>query len=344
MTKLPSIYCRANVKKLYWLSFLLLLSFVSCQENCDKDIDLSQSKVDVKIVRTEKEMFDFKSPAEVHSFLTRHPSFANLYFKKAVFPHDSLLENFLYNFYSNKELRYLYHSADSTFGDLKELHASLDNLFSHIRYYYPKYFVPEIYTLVSGFQFENDILISDSLVAISLDYFLGRKAKYRPPLYNYFLERYEKQYIVPMLSLAISGKFNRFDDKDETMLASMIYYGKAYYFSQKMLPCTPDSLIVQYSGKQLEDIHKNEELIWGHFIEHKLLFETKPQTIEKYVGESPRVNEIGEKCPGRIGRWLGWEIVKKYAAEHPELSLQQLMEEKDAQKIFRLAKYKPAAK
>ena len=39
------------------------------------------------------------------------------------------------------------------------------------------------------FHFEKDLFVSDSLIVISLDYFLGRKGKFRPPYFNYFLER-----------------------------------------------------------------------------------------------------------------------------------------------------------
>lgn len=343
ISKLPSLNCLNTIKKYFCIPFVVF-GFLSCNERCKESIDLSGIDAQTKVTRTEKALFTFKSPEDALAFLKKYPAFANSYFQKSAFPHDSLLANYLFRFYANKDLRNLYNSTDSSFGDLSSLKIPMDNFFAHIKYYYPNFRIPDLYTVVSGFQFEKDIAINDSVIVVSLDYFLGKTAKFRPPFYNYFLERYEKEYIIPMVALGISGKFNQADLKDETMLANMIYYGKAYYFTQMMLPCTPDSLIVQYSGKQMEEVNQNQQLIWGHFIENKLLYEVKPQTIEKYVGESPKVNEIGEKCPGRIGRWLGWQIVKKYAQEHPELSLQALMAEKDAQKIFRLSKYKPEKK
>src|SRR6185437_6371898 len=181
--------------------------------------------------------------------------------------------------------------------------------------------------------FDKDILVKDSMVAVSIDYFLGKQAKYRPPLYEYFLERYNKPYLVPMLMMAYSEKFNKMDGNDHTMLAEMIYYGKAHYFMEKMLPCTPDSMIIMYPGKELEDVKAHEVAIWEHFVQNKLLFNTQTYYIDKYVGEAPRVQEIGEKCPGRIGRWLGWQIIRTYMENNPSVTLQELMAEKDAQKI-----------
>jgi len=63
-------------------------------------------------------------------------------------------------------------------------------------------------------------------------------------------------------------------------------------------------------------------------------------TKKKYLDERPKVYEIGNKCPGRIGTWLGWEIVNKYMKVN-QVDLQSLMIEKDAQKIFTLSNYKP---
>jgi hypothetical protein len=58
------------------------------------------------------------------------------------------------------------------------------------------------------------------------------------------------------------------------------------------------------------------------------------------MDERPKTLEIGEKCPGRIGEWLGWQIVKKYAREQ-QVSLRNLMELSDARQLFMQSNYKP---
>ena len=47
-----------------------------------------------------------------------------------------------------------------------------------------------------------------------------------------------------------------------------------------------------------------------------------------------------DASPGNIGTWIGWQIVKKYAAEHPEVTPEKMMR-LDPRKIFQDAKYKP---
>ena len=70
------------------------------------------------------------------------------------------------------------------------------------------------------------------------------------------------------------------------------------------------------------------------------LYETNDRVKEKYLGDRPKVIEIGEDCPGRIGQWLGWRIVSRYRTENPSISLIDLMENANARDIFEKSKYK----
>jgi hypothetical protein len=124
------------------------------------------------------------------------------------------------------------------------------------------------------------------------------------------------------------------------MLANMIYYGKAHYFLERVMPNLPDSLNIMYTEKELKNAKENLPTIWGHFVERKLLYETSHKALENYTGEAPATNEISNECPGRIGRWLGWEIVRKYMSKNT-MTLKQLMAEPNAEKIFKTSGYRP---
>jgi hypothetical protein len=65
---------------------------------------------------------------------------------------------------------------------------------------------------------------------------------------------------------------------------------------------------------------------------------------QKYLGERPKTIEVGEKCPGRIGQWVGWQIVNKYQETHSETALPELMQISDADKLFKESHYKPDKK
>jgi hypothetical protein len=65
---------------------------------------------------------------------------------------------------------------------------------------------------------------------------------------------------------------------------------------------------------------------------------------QKYLAERPKTIEVGEKCPGRIAQWVGWQIVNRYIETNPETSLPELMQISDANKLFKESRYKPEKK
>ena len=59
------------------------------------------------------------------------------------------------------------------------------------------------------------------------------------------------------------------------------------------------------------------------------------------MGERPNVPEIDKTCPGRVGQWVGLQIIRKYVAEHPDVSLSRIMAEKNAQRLLNDSHYRP---
>ncbi len=324
-----------------YVFFVALIFCFSCERN-DKIVkEAEKSEIDIEFQRLDKELFSFQSKSDARTFLDKHADFVRSYLDLPYPVRDSQFIDIFYDFYSNNELKAFYEGSQKEFGDFSGIQKEFQSLFQYIHYYYPDYVLPSVQMIFTGFKFESDVVLSDSSVIISYDYFLGPEALHRPQLYEYFLERYQPPYLVPLTALAISGRFNNADMKDESMLASMIYYGKSHYFVERVMPRLPDSLNIMYSESTLNEVENNIDVIWGHFIEKSLLYNKIRFINEKYCGERPSVPEIGNKCPGRIGRWLGWQIVRSYMKANPEVSLQELMADPDAEKIFRKSNYKP---
>ena len=52
--------------------------------------------------------------------------------------------------------------------------------------------------------------------------------------------------------------------------------------------------------------------------------------------------EIDNDSPGRIGQWIGWQIVKSYKDEFPDSKLQEILS-MPSQDLFNKSKYKSLA-
>lgn len=322
------------------LFFLSLSALVSgCNYFSDKSPDLSNIQVEVNVKSLEDSLFACQSVADVKQFLGQNPFLKQVYF--ADFPqNDSLLAPVLYEHIRNNSLRGFKEQIDSLFSNKTEqIQKPLEEAFRHIKYYYPDFRAPRVVTMVTGFM-GNDLYVSDSLIIIGLDYFGGPQAMYRPNVYDYQLRRYQKEYLVPSILFFMSDRYNRMDPQDNTLLADMIGYGKAFEFVKHCLPTAPDSLILGFSEKDLTRTYNSQTQIWAFVIEGRLLYETADLVKQKYTGERPFTPEIGPDVPGGIGRWLGWRIVSRYLAEHPDVTLPELMKNPSARQIFERSGYK----
>ncbi|MFY0591554.1 hypothetical protein [Roseivirga sp.] len=224
------------------------------------------------------------------------------------------------------------------FIDMGVVGFQLDRAYARIKKYYPEFKLPKIKAVYSGFG--SDIHFSDSLIVLGLDYYLGEEASYRPQVYDYIRTRLTPDHLVPQLIQFTSLRFNESKEGKRTVLEEMISYGKALEFASEMLPCVADSLVMGYTAQQFANATVSEGIIWAHFLEKRLLYSDNPSNLTKYVDERPFIPEIDKICPGRIGQWLGWQIVKAYR-EETGVDFVDLMAEKDAQKILTQSKYKP---
>ena len=84
-----------------------------------------------------------------------------------------------------------------------------------------------------------------------------------------------------------------------------------------------------------------EPRIWAHLVDQELLYTTEYMNINKWINQAPFVAGIPKDSPGRLGQWVGWQIVRKYMQEKPETTLIQLITNQDSQYILAQSKYKP---
>jgi gliding motility-associated lipoprotein GldB len=325
---------------LLFLSSLIILAF-SCGKKeaiCELDEAILDQDINLQITRLEDEFFGAKTAEDYKFLMEKHPEFVNEYLQLDLYPNSDSLISALLTIHQDSTMRTLYDSVKLEFQDFSKIEKDLENAFKAIKYNFPEFQIPKVYTFVSGFN--SDLIVTEELIVIGLDYFLPTTHTFQPDQPRYLADLYEAPYIVPMLVTVISSRFNTTDPEDNTLLAEMIYYGKSYHFTKAILPCTSDQYIIGYTPEEIAESFDNEEYIWAHFVENELLYETNPFELRKYVGEAPFTDAISTKAPGRLGRWLGWNIVEDYVVNN-EISLSDLMAEADAEKIFRQSGYRP---
>lgn len=337
---------KAFIGSSLFLLFTLLLGACGGSEGIHDAANLEGIEASVEIIRLEQDLRKLKSRAEIEDFLKKHPDFSEKYMRRSQLPHDSIAVDQLYQMLNEPALDTLFDDVAKKYGNIDDIQAEFEDAFRHIKYYYPEFKEPKIYTTITGLGsfYGTDLFVSDDMIIISLDFFMGNEARYRPPVEmipDYIWQRFHKKSIVPTVVMYLSNKYNKTNFEDKTALAEMIYHGKAYHFTKTMMPTIADSILFGYTSTELANIEdeKNREYIWGHLIEKEVLFSTNQKVIASYLEEHPFVAEINKKCPGRIGRWLGYRIIQKYLSRNSEVTFQQLMANQDARNIFNLSGY-----
>lgn len=337
----PTFVCMKKIK-LAAITLLSLMTIASCnrsKETCELPDAYLKIPVDLEIVRMEDLYFEELTREKLLYNQEKYPDFSAAMFDNMGFQNQDQMVEELLKIHGDSGMQELYQEVKDHFDTIENIELSLVNAFRGIKHHYPDFKIPKVYTFVTGFG--SDLIVNEDIIVIGLDYFLPEDHPFQPvDLPYYILKRYNENHLVPTIVTALSSQFNRTTMKDRTLLAEMIFYGKAYHFTKTILPCTPDEYIIGYETKEILGSYANEELIWGHFIENELLYETNPFEIRRYTGEAPFTDVISPDAPGRIGRWLGWNIVDDYLINN-DLSLQALMKQDDAREIFRKSGYKP---
>ena len=327
--------------------FFLLIALVLIQcsdkseEKCELIPDVSGITVNLTFEQLEDSLPAIKSKQQLVSFLSKNIVMRDVFFNRKAYPDDSVFINALYDRFTSPHIDTLLIETHRVFGDGSELKREFQSAFTNLAYYYPNFQIPKIQFVVTGL--ESDVYVSDSLIIVGLDYFLGPGAKYKPRMYEYMQRRYQKNFIVPsvLLLYGIDYRFNKTDLHENNVLADMIAYGKAYSFAKHMMPCTPDSILIGYTKEEMEGSRNYENLIWSRLIEDEALYATSHLVKQKFIAERPKTIEVGEKCPGRIGTWVGWQMIRKYEETHPDESFPNIMSLPSPEKLFRDSGYKP---
>jgi hypothetical protein len=332
------------MKKILFAVVALLLFFASCQspkEECAYVPETSSIKIDLDYQALEDSLLVIQTKQQLVDFFSRHSLLRDVFFNRQGYPSDSAFINELFHRFTNPSFDTLLSETKKVFGDGVALKQEFTQAFIILKYYYPDFQVPRIETVITGL--ESDLFVSDTLIIVGLDYYLGSGAKYRPNMYEYMLRRYTKDFVVPsaMLLYGIDSRINLVTSTDKSVLADMIAYGKAYHFAKQMLPCVADSIFIGYSAEEIAGAKVNQGQIWKRLIADEVFFNTSQLIKQKYISERPKTIEVGDQCPGRIGMWMGWQIVDAYRKRNPKTTLPELMKISDAQLIFKESKYRP---
>lgn len=312
-----------------YLILFIPLFFLSCDQKSKQESTINKISVQIAVVRFDKIFFE-TPPNQLNKIKKEFPFF---------FPEGNDDAMWIEKM-QNPLWRELYNEVQKKYADVSTLKTDFESLFKHIKYYYPKTKIPKVITVISEMDYNNKVIYADSLVIVSLEMYLGKEHKfYQFP--NYMKQNFEQNQIMPDV-VASFFKTVTPVNLDKKFLGSMIFAGKELYMKDLFLPEVSASDKIGYTPEQLRWCEENESYIWRYFIDKQLLYSDDQKLIPRFINPAPFSKfylEIDNESPGKVGAYIGWQIVNSYMKNN-EVSLQQLLQT-NAQEIFEKSKYKP---
>ncbi len=318
------------MKKYFYLVTIGLLLF-SCNNQSKVEKAVEEIPVEMKVIRFEQAFFDAK-PEDLNNIKAEYPDF---------FP-EGTPDAVWIDKMQHPQWRELYQEVEKKYKNFGTQQSEIENLFKHIKYYFPTIKTPTIYTVISEMDNNNKAIYANDKLVIALELYLGKEHKFYGEFPTYLRQNFEEKQMLPDIVTSFAyGILPAPKDKD--LVSLMINSGKELYLKDILLPEYSDAERIGYSEDQIKWSKENESYIWEYFINDKLLYSSDSKLANRFINVAPFSKfylEIDNESPGRIGQWIGWQIVRSFMENNPKVSIQDLikMNEKD---IFELSKYKP---
>ena len=307
----------------------LTLALISCDNKSKVEKAVGAIPLKIKVERFDKLFFE-TPPQDLNKLKKEFPYF---------FPSgndDSVWLNKM----KNPLWRELYTEVQKKYSNFESVQKELETLFKHVKYYFPQTKTPKVITVISEMDYNNKVIYADSLVIISLELYLGKDHKfYQFP--NYLKQNFEKKQILPDVVSSFSTQKIP-PVLDNNLLEQMIYFGKQLVIKDLLLPDYKDDEKMGYTPEQVKWCQENESYMWRYFIESELLYSNDQKLNNRFINPAPFSKfylEIDNESPGRVGSWIGWQIVRSFMKNN-EVSLEELLK-MNTKEIFEKSKYKP---
>lgn len=330
------------MKSISCLIFFILIPLIGCSGTTNhKSSDTTQYQV--SIMRFDKDFYNYlQQPSKqledslTIKYATLLPAFVSITDNGG----DSIyFTSSLREYFSHPVLKKIYQDALLTFADVSSYEAQLTQANQLISENFQGKQLPALAMHVSGFK--ENVIVFDNLTSISTDKYLGSEY----PAYQEFFQGYQWQQMQPdfivrdYLKAWLMSDLIKTAIDQPTLLSAMIQEGKILYALSVLLPNDEAKNLIGYTNEQMNWVKENEKDIWKTIVKKSNLFTTDHMLITRYINDAPYTMPISQQSPGRVGCWIGWQIVDQYAKKSGA-TLQDVLK-LDAQAILKEAKYNP---
>ena len=299
--------------------------------------------IDINILRYEQDLFNMDTKDMAAEFKALYGKYPENIIANGAWNNTAMLQS-VKGFISDPVIKEIYKDTEAKYADLSDFKNQITPALTLYLTHFPNEKVPDFCTLVSGIDFQMPSVFGyENTIFICLDMYMGKDYKQyaQAGMPKYIAARCDKKYMATdCFSKALVYK--HLPDKTlVTLLDNMVFAGKKMLFTQTMFPNVPAQDILGYSKEQYNWAISHESSIWHYLIEKNLVYDKSDDVARRMVDEAPFTRDFGNNSPGRLGVFIGFQIIQSYMKTHPGTTLKDIMNMTDSQKILKESGYKP---
>lgn len=313
-----------------YLILIVVFLLYTCKNDSVLEKEITSIAIDFKVERFDK-AFANTSPGTLPKLKSEYPFLFSKHIPDSIW----------YQRLKDTLQQQMFSEVDSVFTDISGTKQNIKSLFQHLQYYDQRFSLPRVVTIANNVDYKAKNVVNDSLVIIDLMNYLGQNHEFYQNKALFISQNMRPSQIVPDIANSYAERY-AYQSSRKSFLDEMIYAGKLLYFKDVMLPQFSDAEKIGYTQNEIEWAKINESQIWSYFVERELLFSTETELFSRFITPAPFSKfylELDNESPGRLGQYIGWQIVRAYA-ERTENDIIKIMQT-EAEEIFTKSKYKP---
>jgi len=343
---------KKNTLSLLCILLIICIGLVGCKKNAPVKVSKPQlteeqlkyaQNVEIKILRYEQDLFNINQNNMAAEFAAMYGKYPDNIIARGSWKNEEMLLS-IRGFINDPVIKEIYKDTEAQYADMSWFQQQITPAMTLYLTHFPDEKVPDFCTLVSGIDFQMPQVFGyDNTIFICLDMYLGKDYKHyaQAGMPKYIAARCDKKYMATdCFSKALVYR-NLPDKTLVTLLDNMVDAGKRMLFTQTMFPNTKPEDILGYTTEQYKWAIAHESAAWHHLVEKNMVYDNTENVIRRMMDETPFTRDFGNDSPGRMGVFLGFQIVQSYMKTHPGTTLQDLLLMTDSQKLLKESGYKP---
>lgn len=308
-----------------YLSFFIVLASIttSCQNESENEGHL------IYIERYDKLQAAYMSKMDNMTFQLmkrKYPQETAILYENVLSLGDNNapeMKQALQKFYSDTLQQRVMQDVEKKFKDLSYIEDSLNMAFLWLKIQIPTLRIPTLYTQVSAFN--QSIVVSDTIVGISLDKYLGEDY----PLYAQYYYPYQRHTMTPgriVPDVLFFYLCSEYIDKQPvaTFAERLVNIGKIQWIVYKAAGYKNLGTAMGYTKEENEWMENNESKVWYYLINNRLLAKPTGTDHESFDGEYLK-NYFHTNVPSYMPMWMGARLVGHFMRKNKGMTALELL-------------------